>query len=135
MKQLTIAIAVSAGLLFTVAFAQDEHELEGVMKTINGVNGDVRKGVAEKDEAATVAAATKLAQSFQKVQEHFEEHHMEDGIGFAKTARSTALDISTVAKAGDWAKATDDLKTLGGACGSCHAAHRERLPDGTFKMK
>ncbi len=135
MKKTTLVVAGCVTLLLGVALAQDEHELTGVMKTAGAANGALRKTVAAKDEAETVANADKLEGVFKKAQEHFEEHHMADGVKFAETAHQAAMDLAAAAKAGDWDKASAELKTVGAQCQGCHAAHREKLPDGTYKMK
>ena len=135
MKKILLVTAGCATLLLGVAFAQDDHELGGVMKTIGGANGAVRKTVAAKDGNETAATAEKLAGAFEKVQAHFQEHHMDDGVKFAETAHHASMNLAAAAKAGEWDKASDELKTLGAQCQGCHAAHREKLPDGSYKMK
>lgn len=131
-------ILLTAGcvtLLLGVAFAQDDHELAGTMKTIGAANGSLRKTIAAKDGAETAATAEKLAAAFKMVQSHFEEHHMDDGVKFAETAHGAAMSLAAAAKAGEWDNASAELKTIGAQCQGCHSAHREKLPDGTYKMK
>jgi cytochrome c556 len=60
---------------------------------------------------------------------------MEDGIKFAQTANKASMNLAAAANAGEWDKASDELKTIGAQCQGCHAAHREKLPDGSYKMK
>lgn len=135
MNRTILAMAGCATLLLGIAFAQDHKELNAAMKTANAANGSLRKSIAAKDSAETAATAEKLAAAFKTVQAHFEEHHMEDGIKFAQTANQASMDLAAAAKAGEWDKASAELKTLGAQCQGCHAAHREKLPDGTYKMK
>jgi hypothetical protein len=135
MKKATFSVVGCAALLIGVAVAQDHEEFQGWMKATAGGFASVRKTVDAKQGAETAAAADKLAATFEQVQAHFEEHHMADGVGFAKTGHDAAKDLSAAARAGDWDKAAAAVKTLGGACQGCHAAHREKLPDGTYKMK
>jgi cytochrome c556 len=135
MKRAILVMAGCATLLAGIAFAQDHEELKAAMKTAGAANGSLRKTIAAKDSDATASTAENLAAAFKTVQAHFEEHHMDDGIKFAQTAHKASLDLAAAAKAGDWDKASDELKTLGAQCQGCHAAHREKLPDGTFKMK
>lgn len=135
MKKTIVVIAACSTLLLGVAFAQDEHELTGTMKTIGATNGGLRKTVAAKDGAETAASAEKLADAFEKVQAHFEEHHMADGVKFAQTAHQASMDLAAAAKAGEWDKASTELRTIGAQCQACHTAHREKLADGTYKMK
>ena len=135
MNRTILAMAGCATLLIGMAFAQDHNELMGAMKTANAANGSLRKSIAAKDAAETAASVEKLAAAFKTVQAHFEEDHMEDGIKFAQTANKASMNLAAAAKAGEWDKASAELNTLGAQCQGCHAAHREKLPDGTYKMK
>jgi cytochrome c556 len=135
MKQATIAVMDCAALMLGIAFAQDHEEFQTWMKETNTSFVGLRKTVAAKQGTETAATAEKMAGIFEHVRGHFEEHHMDDGVNFAKTGHDAAKDLASAANSGDWDKASADLKTLGGACQGCHAAHREKLPDGSFKMK
>lgn len=129
-------IAIFAAALFaSFAFAQDHAALRQAMKTAGASFGALHKSVPAKDAAATEQSAEKLAAAFPTVRAHFEEHKMQDGIDFATTAENSSKSLAEAAKAGNWEQASADLKTLGGTCQGCHAAHREKLPDGSFKMK
>jgi cytochrome c556 len=135
MKKTTIALAMSAAFLVSVLYAHDHEDFEQWMKTTQSSFGSLRKTVEAKQGPETAASAEKLAEVFEHVKAHFEEHHMEDGINFAKTAHESAKDLASAANSGNWEKASADLKAIGGTCQGCHSAHREKLPDGTYKMK
>jgi hypothetical protein len=135
MKRTTIAMAIGVALLVGVAFAHDHEEFEGWMKITNASFGSLRKTVEAKQGPETAASAEKLVGVFEHVQAHFEDHHMEDGVNFAKTGRDAAKDLASAANSGNWEKASVDLKAIGGTCQGCHTAHREKLPDGSYKMK
>lgn len=134
MKKTTMVVA-GVAVVLGVAFAQDHEEFEGWMKATNSNFASLRKTVAAKDGPQTEAVAKKLAGLFENVKGHFEEHKMSDGIELANNAHNAAADLAAAAKSGDWDKASADLKTIGGACQGCHTAHREKLPDGSYKMK
>jgi len=135
MKTTILAFAGCMTLLAVGAWAHDEEALMAAMKTIGGANGNLRKAIAAKDGAEAAANAEKLSAAFKIVLAHFEEHHMEDGVKFSQTSYDAAVSIPAATKAGDWDKVSDAAKTIGGQCQGCHAAHREKLPDGTYKMK
>ncbi len=135
MRKTVITAAMSAVLVAGVVWAQDHEEFEKWMKETNAGFASLRKSVAAKDGPQTAASADKLARLFDDVKGHFEEHKMADGVKIAETAHNAAKDLAAAAHAGEWDKASADLKTIGGACQGCHAAHREKLPDGSFKMK
>lgn len=135
MKKAAISITGCAVLLAGIVFAQDHEEFQGWMKSTASNFAGVRKSVEAKQASETAATADKMAAIFEHVQAHFEEHHMTDGVTFAKTGHDAAKELAAAANAGDWDKASAAVKTLGGACQGCHAAHREKLPDGSYKMK
>jgi cytochrome c556 len=124
-----------AALFATALFAQDHAEFKGWMKSTGGEFSAARKGVAAKQGPETAEAAEKLAGLFAHVADHFKEDKMEDGVKIANEAEHASKSLAEAAKAGDWDKASAEVKTIGGSCQSCHAAHREKLPDGSFKMK
>jgi Pyruvate/2-oxoacid:ferredoxin oxidoreductase gamma subunit len=135
MNKIIIVMAGYVTLLIGTALAQDHEEVNKAMKTAGAATGSLRKTIAAKDSSETAATAETLAAAFKIIQAHFEEHHMEDGIKFSQTGNKASINLAAAAKAGEWEKASDELKTIGAQCQGCHAAHREKLPDGTYKMK
>lgn len=135
MKKSILTLAAGAALFIGAAFAQDHAEFKEQMKSVGGGFGSLRKTVDAKQGPETAETAEKLAGIFEHVRGHFEEHKMQDGIDFANQAHEAANFLAADAKSGNWEKAQADLKSLGAACQACHTAHREKLPDGSFKMK
>ena len=131
----TTVMAACALFLAMAVYAHEDEEFEGWMKQTNKSYAGAQKGVAAKQAAETAAAGDKLAELFEHVKSHFEGHKMADGIEFAKTAHDAARDLAADAKAGNWEKASGDLKTMGGTCQGCHAAHRVKKPNGEYEMK
>lgn len=128
-------ITACALLIAMAVYAHEDEEFEGWMKQANKSYASAQKGVAAKQAAETAAAGDKLAELFEHVKSHFEGHKMADGIEFAKTAHDAAKDLGADAKAGNWEKASADLKTMGSTCQGCHAAHRVKKPNGEYEMK
>jgi hypothetical protein len=79
--------------------------------------------------------ARRLATWFRDVQAYWEARKVEDAAGFARTAIKAAEDIQKSSTVMNMDVLQSAEKALAGACQSCHAVHRERLPDGTFRMK
>jgi len=135
MKKTTIALFGCTAFLMGVAFAHEHEEFEAWMKQTNANFSSLQKTVAAKNGQETVAAADKLAELYDHVRAHFEDDKLADGVKLAKTGHDTAKDLAAVAKSGEWDKAAADLKTIGGTCQTCHAAHRVKKADGTYEMK
>jgi cytochrome c556 len=60
---------------------------------------------------------------------------VEDATTAAKNAVAASQAIAKAVAAHDMATATAASTTLGAQCMACHTAHREKTPEGTFKMK
>jgi hypothetical protein len=132
----TMLMVACATLLVGVAiYAHADEKFEGWMKQTNASYASARKAVAAKQVAETAAQADKLSELFGHVKEHFEHHKWADATALAKTAQDGATDLAADAKAADWEKASADLKTIGGTCQTCHAAHRVKKSNGEYEMK
>jgi len=60
---------------------------------------------------------------------------VEDATTAAKNAVAASQAIAKAVAAHDMAAANTAATTLGAQCMACHTAHREKTPEGTFKMK
>jgi flagellar motor component MotA len=109
MQKIMFATAGCAALLLgmTVAQAEAPH-LQAFMKTVAAANGALGKSVMEKNSTETSANAQKMADAFVKVQAHFEEDHLTDGVNLAKRAHKASMDLIAAANAGEWDKASDE---------------------------
>ena len=105
------------------------------MNQIAQQNTALGKSVASTSEADVTAASARLEALFKDEQAYWENKKVEDASMFAKNAVAAAHSISTAAAAHDMAAAGTAATTLRAQCASCHMAHREQLPDKTFKMK
>jgi len=131
----TIAMAACALFVATLVFAHADEEFERWMKQTNKSFASAQKSIAAKQAAETAAAGDQLAELFEHVKVHFEGHKMADGIEFAKKAKDASKNLAAAANAGEWEKASADLKTIGGTCQGCHAAHRVKNAKGDWEMK
>ena len=73
--------------------------------------------------------------TFKDVQAYWEHKKVDDAASFAKNAVAAAQAVSNALAAHDMDAAAAANQTLAGTCTACHTAHRDRLPDGSFKMK
>ena len=79
--------------------------------------------------------ARRLAAWFTDVQAYWEAKRVQDAVGFAKTAVQAARQIENASTTMDMTSLADAEKALAGTCQRCHSAHREPMPDGTFRIK
>jgi hypothetical protein len=99
------------------------------MKEINPTFMSLQRANASMNHAQGEKDAQKLSDLFNSVQVYWEARKADDAVGFAKSATvkaSAQMDMTTL---------TSSQQKLLAACQGCHMAHRDRLPDGTYKIR
>jgi cytochrome c553 len=79
--------------------------------------------------------AAELKKLFGDVQEVFKGLNLMTAMLYASDAIKQADAAAAAATAGKWEDVTAASAALGQACTTCHTAHRERMDDGTFRLK
>ena len=126
---------VAAFLIAGLALAQSDSDYQGWMK-MNGANvGSLNKNIMAKNGEGAAADAQKLQATFKQVEAYWQQKNVPDAVAFAQKGGAAAGAVAKAAAAGDMDAAAAEVKNMQGACGGCHMAHRERTPEGTFKMK
>jgi cytochrome c556 len=96
---------------------------------------NVKKAVDARTPAEAVTDATRLHEAFLLVDAFWKDRNVDDAIKSSAEELSGAAKTAAAAKAGS----ADDLQAgynaMQGQCRRCHTAHRERLPDGTSRIK
>ena len=128
-KLVTCSLALALSLL-----AQDEAALEKNMKAIDG-HVKVIRGLTARTGADAADNAEKIAALYTELREFWVKRNVADAVKSAEDGKAAALQLASAAKAGDAEKGEASFKALSGTCRGCHMAHRERLPDGTYKVK
>jgi len=113
----------------------DEKALDDTMKKVGPAAAALRTAVdgAKADAAAQQIAV--LRQAFAHTEAFWKSKNKPDAVGFATEARKHADAINTAAAAGKWDEAKAAAAPLGQQCQGCHTAYRERLDDGSFRIK
>jgi hypothetical protein len=132
----TASLAAQAGQapMAKTAISSDD-DYSKVMKEVGAQNGALRKAITSASEADVSASSAKLETLFKDVQAYWEAKKVEDATTAAKNAVAASQAITKAAAAHDMPAATTASQTLAAQCMSCHTAHREKTPEGTFKMK
>ena len=113
----------------------DEELLSKVMKTVTPAVAELRKGAEGSDKAMVTTHAQALGKVFQETKTVFERQKMEDAVGWATEATALMAAAEKAASAGQFADVTASATKLQTLCQQCHAARRERLEDGTYRIK
>ena len=79
--------------------------------------------------------ANVLKQAFVQTEAFWKPKGKPEATKFAEEARKLSEQISTAVATGNWDEAKTQAGTLGQQCAGCHGAFRERMDDGTFRIK
>ena len=118
-----------------MGWGQDEDAYKGWMKSVPGAVGGIRKNLEAKTLDAVVGDAKKLEDVFGQSAEFWTKKGGADAAGWSKDAQVAAAKVASAAAAGDADGAAAAFKTVTGSCKGCHEAHREKLADGSYKIK
>lgn len=112
-----------------------EVALSAAMKTINSAMGVVRTGLEKPDAAQIKEQAAALKKAFTETEAIFKARNTTTAIAWAGEALKHATAMEAAAAAGKW----DEVKAAAGGiqplCAQCHGEHRERLEDGSYRIK
>jgi hypothetical protein len=114
----------------------EEVALSGIMKQFTPLVAELRKGADGSDKALATTQAQTLGKLFAEVKRVFEsQKNLTDAVGWATEATALMASAEKAAAAGQFADVTASATKLTGLCQQCHAARRERLEDGTYRIK
>ena len=135
-----------ACVLFTLAFAVSltaqapakivtEADYAATMKEVGSLNGQLTKAIKAGDAAEAGKAVPRLEVLFKSVHAYWADKKVADATTAAQTAVTSLGAISKALAANDMTAAETARTTLAAQCMGCHKEHREKLPEGGFKMK
>ena len=113
----------------------EEEAYQKVMRQVGPANTALRSAIDKMDGSAVKDQAVILSKAFAQTETFWKTKGKADAVGFATEARKNADVITAAATAGKW----DDIKAaaapLGQQCAGCHGVYRQRLDDGSFRIK
>lgn len=118
-----------------VPLTPEEVAFDRIMKQVNPTNAELRKGVDAADIAIVRTQAPLLGKLFTDTKKFFEARGASDAVTWATEGVAIAAAVETAAAANQWSDARTSAAKLGQLCQSCHAAHRVRAEDGTYRVK
>ncbi len=122
-------------ILAVAAWGQDEGEYQKWMQTAGATVGSLQGSLKAKNGEAATADARNLDTVFNEVYGFWEKKKVDDAVEFARHARDGFQRIAEQAAAGQFDQASATFEETAANCGGCHGAHREKAPDGSFKIK
>jgi uncharacterized protein YcnI len=137
-------IGVAAGLQATsqsgtsASAAQpplSDADLVKAMKEIGPAFSSLQRDNAAMNHPDGIKQAQLLSDRFKGVQAYYETKKVPDAVAAAKDAVAAADATIKASQVMDMTSLTSAQQKLSASCQSCHQAHRERLPDGSYRAK
>ncbi len=116
-------------------FADNHEDFEKSMKAAGATFGPLNKSIAAGAFDDVAAGAKKMEAIFATSEKFWTERGTADGIQWSKDGSAAAKAIGAAAAAKDADAAKAAFGNAAATCKGCHTAHREKLADGTYKIK
>jgi hypothetical protein len=113
----------------------DDLALQKIMTKLPAAQGAVRKSLDSKDAAGAKEQATLLKDSFTQIEAFFKTKNNAEAMKLAGEGKNHAEAILVNLGLNNIEAAKTSITPLGGTCASCHGKYRERMEDGTFRIK
>ena len=113
----------------------DDLALQKIMTKLPPAQAALRKALDSKDLDRVKEQATLLKTSFTEIETFWKAKSNTDAMKSAAEGKKHADAILINLGLGNLEAAKTSITPLGGTCGSCHGKYRERMDDGTFRIK
>ena len=113
----------------------EEEVLDKTMKSINPAFAAIRQAVAAAGGENAAQHAATLKQAFTDTEAFWKKRGAADAQKWAADARAQSEALERAIADGQWDAAKAAAGTLQQACSSCHGAYRERLDDGSYRLR
>ena len=138
MRKFTIIAALAVAFVAPALRAADvtEADYQKAMKDVLGGMQASGKAIREAgDLSAVVAGAKTIDAALASIDSFWSARKDAEAVKMNATARAAATALGRAAESKDAAATSEAMKGLQGSCKACHDAHREQLPDKTYKIK
>ncbi|MCC6365358.1 MAG: hypothetical protein IT165_17735 [Bryobacterales bacterium] len=135
MKKMVAAGLLGALMGASLLLALDEHGLTAKMKAAGDHMGGLRKAMQANSMADVATHAKAMAEAYEGLEGFFAARQMADGAKWSSEGLTASRELATAAQGGNSEAVHTAMGKLGATCKQCHAAHREKLADGTYKIK
>ena len=129
------ALVAFSSTALRAADALDEKGFQTHMKSVGKVAKGFKANLDSKNAAAVEKDATTAAAAYEAMTGFWKARKTDDAIKFSSDSAAAATATAAAAAAGDWDKVNASWKTVNQNCKACHDKHREKLDDGSYKIK
>ena len=117
------------------AMTADDLALSKVMKQVGPAFAALRTGIDGSNAEAATKNVAVLKQMFTETETFWKTRSKPDAMQWAQDARKQVDVIEHAVAGGKLDDAKAPASTLGQSCAMCHGVYRERLEDGTYRIK
>jgi hypothetical protein len=117
------------------AMTADDIALSKVMKQVGPAFAALRTGIDGSNAEAATKNVAVLKQMFAETETFWKTRSKPDATQWAQEARKQVDLIEHAVAGGNLEDAKAPAGTLGQSCAMCHGVYRERLEDGTYRIK
>jgi hypothetical protein len=113
----------------------DELALQKIMTKLPPAQAALRKALDGSSADLTKEQATVVKTAFTEIEAFFKTKNNEEATKWAADGKRHADSILMNVANGNFDAAKTSVTPLGATCASCHGKYRERMEDGTFRIK
>ena len=134
---LVIAVSLAAQAPATQAPGKiaTDADYSAHMKEIQQVNGMLGKAIKGGMAEDAAKSAARLEILFKNIHGYWSDKKIADAATNAQTILTALAEVQKAALANDLTAAETARAKIGSQCMACHTAHREKLPEGGFRIK
>ncbi len=131
--RIRVNVAAQGQPVIVTEKAPDDYS--NAMKTIQASSTALRSAVGSRNYDTAAQHIALLKDSFVVAQLYWAGRNADDATRAAQVAMKAITDLETADKTKNDAGLLEAQVVLNGTCTNCHAAHRQRMPDGHFEIK
>jgi hypothetical protein len=135
MRKVSVLIGLCTLVALGLTLIGQEAGLPPIMQSNRMTLPSLNMNIMAKNADGAAADAQKLQQNFTQMGEIFKALKSDDAVALAKMQADDSGAVAKAVKAGNWDGAAGPAGAIQKRCGTCHMAHREQLPDKSFKFK
>jgi cytochrome c556 len=117
------------------ADALDEKAFQKHMKLVGKTTKAFKANFESKNAAAIEKDGAATADAYKAMAAFFKARKNDDAVKWSDDSAAGASGAAVAAKAGNWDKVKSEWGAVGKNCKSCHDKYREKLDDGSYKIK
>lgn len=113
----------------------EEEAIDTIMKRVGPAFNNLRTAVTSSNAAGAAEHTQALKAAFAEAEAFWKMRAAADALEWTRTAREQVTALERAASDGNWDQVKTSAGELNRTCQTCHTAYRERIEDGTFRLK